>query len=286
MRFRVGVIRLAAVPLLAASPAPLLALDVPPIALASAYRGDEELTAYWVSEKLDGMRGYWDGTRLLSRNGNTISAPAWFTRGWPDVPLDGELWIGRGAFEATVSTVRRTIPDDVAWKRVRFMVFDLPAGEGTFRHRFNELSRLVDDAANPALAAVEQRSFADREALMGMLRSVVRQGGEGLILRRIDAPYRSGRGTDLLKLKTQQDSDARVVGYVPGKGRHAGALGALIVESADGKRFRLGSGLTDEQRASPPAVGTWVSYRFRGEHRVSGLPRFPSFLRARPDLSE
>ena len=73
--------------------------ESPPLMLAEIYREDVNPADYWVSEKLDGVRAYWDGSRLLFRSGQTIQAPDWFTRELPRTALDGELWIGRGQFE-------------------------------------------------------------------------------------------------------------------------------------------------------------------------------------------
>ena len=117
---------------------------------------------------------------------------------------------------------------------------------------------------------------------MAQLDRMVKEGGEGLMLHRGDAPYRAARNDDLLKVKTHEDAEARVVGHVPGQGRHAGRMGALQVETPEGVRFRLGTGFTDAQREQPPALGTWVTYRFRGVS-AKGVPRFASFLRVRPD---
>ena len=99
-------------------PAPLLAgaYPTPPLMLANNFRTDIRLADYWVSEKLDGVRGYWDGEKLLTRGGEPIHAPQWFTAGWPNVPLDGELWAGRGRFSRAVSAVRQAQPDDAAWR--------------------------------------------------------------------------------------------------------------------------------------------------------------------------
>ena len=131
--------------------------------------------------------------------------------------------------------------------------------------------------------AVPQRKVAGDAELQALLREVVRGGGEGLMLHRGASLYRAGRGDDLLKLKTHDDAEARVIAHVPGKGKHAGRLGALMVETPEGRRFALGTGFTDAQRADPPPVGSWVTYRFRGLHEGSGLPRFASFLRVRSD---
>lgn len=254
-----------------------------PIMLANNYRADIELSAYWVSEKYDGMRAYWDGTQLLTRGGERIVAPDWFVRGLPPVALDGELWAGRGRLQETVSTVRRQTPDDAAWRRIRFMVFDLPAEADSFDQRLARLRLLIPQLNLPWVQAVEQRRLADHAALQALLQKTVRDGGEGLMLHRGASAYRAERNDDLLKLKPWDDAEARVVGYQAGQGRHARRVGALLVETPEGKRFRLGSGLSDAQRESPPPVGAWITYRHSG-FNDSGIPRFAKFLRERSDM--
>ncbi len=240
------------------------------------------LPDYWLSEKYDGVRGHWDGQRLLTRGGLVVQAPAWFTAGWPKDAMDGELWMGRGRFEDTVSAVRRLQPDELAWRQVRFMVFDLPGHPGPFDERLQAYQMLVQRLQQDWVQAVPQERIESHAALAQRLDELVRAGGEGLMLHRGAAFYRAGRSEDILKVKTHEDAEARVVGYEPGKGRLKGMVGALLVETPEGRRFRLGSGLSDAQRASPPAIGTWVTYRYRGLHD-SGLPRFATFLRVRSD---
>lgn len=258
------------------------AAEAPALMLAKVYRRGIDLRDYWVSEKLDGVRGRWDGRQLLTRGGNTIAAPAWFTAGWPAVALDGELWIGRGRFEDTVSTVRQQLPDESAWRRIRFMLFDLPEHPGVFSERLVALQALVNAVNQPWLQTVEQVRGSTHAALMQQLDQVVRAGGEGLMLHRAQALYRAQRSDDLLKVKTHEDAEARVIGHELGKGRLAGMVGALLVETGDGIRFRLGSGLSDTLRRNPPPVGSWVTYRYRGTHD-SGLPRFATLVRVRSD---
>ena len=257
--------------------------SAPALQLAGRWRAGLDVTAYWVSEKYDGVRGYWDGRQLFTRGGERVNAPAWFTAGWPAEPMDGELWAGRGAFEHAQSTVLRQQPDDAAWRRMRFMVFDWPAHPGDFDARLAVLKARIAQAGSPTLQAVPQRRLATEAQLQALLREVVQGGGEGLMLHRGDAPYRTGRGDELLKLKEHDDAEARVVGHLPGKGKHTGRLGALLVEMPDGRRFALGTGLTDAERADPPPLGSWVTYRYRGLHEGSGLPRFASFMRVRAD---
>ena len=128
--------------LLLATPA-AWAADAPALLLANVYRPGIPLADYWVSEKYDGVRGYWDGQTLRTRGGETVAAPAWFTAGWPATPMDGELWAGRGRFAHAQSTTRQQQPDDAAWRQMRFMVFDLPAHGGVFDERLAALKTLV-----------------------------------------------------------------------------------------------------------------------------------------------
>ncbi len=265
-----------------------LAADVkPPLMLANVYGPAVQLADYWVSEKYDGVRGYWDGQKLLSRGGQLINAPAWFTANWPSVPMDGELWAGRGQFQKAVSTVRQQTPDDAAWRGMRFMVFDLPAEPGPFTERLSALNGVVGKLAVPWVQAVAQSKVASHAALQSQLRQITKAGAEGLMLHRGSSLYKGARNDDLLKVKTHDDAEAKVIAHISGKGKYAGLMGALLVEipaadSKTAKRFKLGTGFTDAQRQNPPAVGSQVTYRYRGLND-SGIPRFASFMRLRED---
>jgi DNA ligase-1 len=253
-----------------------------PLMLANLYRAELPLAGYWVSEKYDGVRAYWDGTQLWTRQGHRIHAPDWFTAGWPTQPLDGELWAGHGRFTAASSAVARDVPGDDAWRQLRYMVFDLPAHAGPFDERLPDLHRLLAAHKTPWLQAVPQHKLADQAALQALLRHTVRNGGEGLMLHRGASLYRGERSDDLLKLKQHLDAEATVIGHLPGKGKYEGLLGALQVQTPEGLRFRLGSGLRDADRASPPPIGSQVTYRYLGLH-PDGAPRFASFVRLRAD---
>lgn len=277
------------VPVVATEPAAAApSAKVPALMLAKVYHPGVELAEYWVSEKYDGVRGFWDGKKLLTRGGERIAAPAWFTAGWPTVAMDGELWAGRGKFQQAVSTVRQQTPDDAAWRGIRFMVFDLPQHGGVFTDRIAATASQVQVLGQSWVQAAPQFKLPSHKALQALLAKTVREGGEGLMLHRGAAVYAGGRSDDLLKVKTHEDTEARVVGHLPGKGKHAGTVGALLVEmpAMDGKpnqRFKLGSGLSDAERAAPPPIGSVVTYRFRGLND-SGLPRFATFVRVRSDL--
>jgi DNA ligase-1 len=260
----------------AASPAPTLLL-------AERYRGDIDVSRYWASEKLDGVRAVWDGKVLRFRSGNPVPAPKWFIDALPRQPLDGELWLGRGSFDQLSAIVRRQVPVEAEWQRVRYMIFELPDAPGSFTERVEQIKAVTVAANLPWLQAVPQFRLPDADALGKQLRDVVRNGGEGLMLHRDDAIYETGRSSALLKVTPWLDAEATVVAHLPGKGKYVGMLGALHMEMSDGRRFALGSGLTDAQRRNPPPLGTQITFRYR-ELTKNGMPRFPRYLRVRDKL--
>ena len=249
-----------------------------PVLLAGVYGEHIDPTLYWVSEKYDGVRALWDGQQLRFRSGRVIAAPAWFTARLPSTPLDGELWLGRGRFDALSGMVRSSSPNDVDWKQISYMVFELPLGAGTFTERASQLSALVQRTAWSQLQAVGQVRVTNRTELHRRLQQVTSAGGEGLVLHLASSAMTSGRSDVLLKLKPEQDTEATVTGHRAGKGKYAGQVGALQVQMPSGQRFFLGSGLSDEDRRSPPPLGSQVTYRFR-DVTPQGLPRFATYLR-------
>ncbi|EIC22019.1 DNA ligase [Thiorhodovibrio frisius] len=252
----------------------------PALMLAKTHQAGTDVAHYWVSEKLDGVRARWDGSRLISRGGHVIQAPDWFVAGFPSVPLDGELWLGRGQFALMSGLARRQEPDEDAWREVRFMVFDLPTLDAPFSERLVELQRLLADAPSERIALIEQFRVADEKALLAHLAAVERLGGEGLMLHHEDARYREGRSSDLLKVKSKQDAEAKVLAHLPGRGKYQGMLGALLVQDDQGRRFRIGTGFSDAERRNPPPIGSTITFQYQGETKT-GLPRFASYLRLR-----
>lgn len=266
------------------SPAASNGLQAPAPMLASRFDpAIHEPAGYLVSEKLDGVRARWDGQRLLTRNGNPIDVPAWFTAGWPRQSMDGELWTRRGEFQQVSDLVRALRRNDAGWRPVRFMAFDLPADGGGFARRSTRLRSLVLAAGVATLGVIAQVPVRDRNALQARLQAVVDAGGEGLMLHRAQARYQAGRSEALLKFKPFDDAEARVVGYRAGKGKYAGMVGALLVEDARGRRFGIGSGLRDADRARPPRIGEQVTFRYQGL-TAKGTPRFARYLRVRRDV--
>lgn len=277
-----GVLLPGAMPALAAvtESAEATAVATPALMLAKSWQAGLDSRAFLVSEKLDGVRAYWDGKVLYFKSGRVIAAPAWFTAALPKTALDGELWLGRHNFDRVSGIVRRAVALDDEWREVRYMIFDLPGAAGTFAERSARLVALLEGSAVDWLRPVAQFRVADSAALQAQLKNTAASGGEGLMLHRAQAVWQPGRSADLRKLKMVPDEDARVVAHMDGKGKHAGRMGALLVETPEGKRFALGTGFTDAQREAPPAVGAFVTYRYR-DRTAAGLPKFASFLRVR-----
>ncbi|KII90494.1 hypothetical protein PLICRDRAFT_39053 [Plicaturopsis crispa FD-325 SS-3] len=237
-------------------------------------------TGWWISEKLDGVRTYYDGKKMISRLGNPFSPPQALLDKLPkDVTLDGELFGGRGEFQSTVSIVKTF--NSPHWKNITFQIFDVPSMKDVpFEERLEYLQKTFGAGgpyASKEFVVVSHTRAESREHVLDKLREIEDLGGEGLMLRKPESLYEGNRSGTLLKIKTFFDAEARVTGYVPGKGRHKGATGALKCEMASGKTFNVGSGLSDKQRGKPPNVGTIIVYRFQ-ELTRDGAPRFPTFV--------
>lgn len=255
----------------------------PPLLLAERWDNAQDLAGWWMSEKLDGVRAYWDGRSLVSRLGNVFHAPDWFLAGLPAVPLDGELWIGRKSFQRTVGVVRRQDRTDL-WKQVSYLVFDAPATPGPFEDRLGFVRGHIKEHRPPYVRAHDHAACESLNHLRAELARVEALGGEGLMLRKPGSAYEVGRSITLLKVKSFRDAEARVVEHLAGAGRHKGRLGALLVELADGTRFAVGTGFSDAERGSPPAVGSLIAFRYQ-ELSDGGVPRFPSYIGARDDVA-
>ena len=253
-----------------------------PVMLAHTWDGKSEVNGWWMSEKLDGMRGYWTGKEFISRSGHIIHAPPWFTINFPTTALDGELWMAREHFQALISIVRKKNAGD-EWKKVRYFIFDAPLIQDGFEKRLKYANQWFNKHPNPYTEVLKQTLCKNQAHLQQTLTDIESRGGEGIMLRKSKSPYTIGRSKDLLKVKRFQDTEARVIEHLPGKGKYAGLLGSLLVELPNGIRFSIGSGFSDQERTSPPPIGSTITFKYQGFHS-SGIPRFATFLRIREKI--
>jgi DNA ligase 1 len=255
----------------------------PGLLLANAWNNTFDVSGWWMSEKLDGVRAYWDGKTFYSRLGNQFLAPDWFTASLPDVPLDGELWGGRKQFQKTMGIVRRQDRSD-HWKFVSFLVFDAPKMNAHFEERLAFVQNILQVRPSAYARPLEHTRCRGLDHLHAELARIEALGGEGLMMREPGSKYDVGRSSSLLKVKTFVDAEARVIDHLPGTGRHRGRTGALLVELPNGKQFSVGTGLSDQERETPPSVGSIITFRYQ-ELTDGGVPRFPSFVRVRADAT-
>ncbi|GFO25016.1 DNA ligase [Plakobranchus ocellatus] len=258
------------------------------ISLLLAHKYEEKTTdprGWWISEKLDGVRAFWNGRCFYSRLGNAFYAPEWFTKDLPkDIHLDGELFGGRGQFQSTVSIVKTA--ESPKWKDIKYHVFDAPhMGKEVFEKRMNTIKEYFEENEPEYAVFVEQTKCKSKEHLEAKLTKVLNIGGEGLMIRQPKSIYEGTRSRTLLKIKKFYDAEAIVIAHERGKGVNQNRCGALRCRMACGKEFSVGSGMTDKNRNNPPKIGSIITYKFQ-ELSKSGTPRFPTFVGVRLDKTE
>lgn len=253
------------------------------IMLPQVYEQGIDVSNWLMSEKLDGVRGYWDGRQLLSKNGAPFHPPSSFVRNFPDFAIEGEIWGGRNTFEKTVGIVKKQGPHD-GWLDLKFAVFDVPAAEGGFEERLKVAEEWFIKNPSRYAFVIEHTPIKNSRHLQQELKKVEALEGEGIILRRPGSPYTKGRSGDILKVKSYSDMEAVVIGHIPGQGRNEGRMGSLLVELPGSQTiFKIGTGFSDEIRKNPPTVGSLITFKYYGFYE-SGIPKFPSFMRIREEF--
>lgn len=243
------------------------------------------IAGFFMSEKLDGMRCYSDGgitrglpveqvpwanttklnrlkdpvvsTGLWTRYGIVIRAPGFWLDLLPKVPLDGELYLGRGMFQSLVS-ITKSFDAGERWRQVEYKVFDAPPDEAIFANgqidninykkrftnilnwlrgrgrsnpwipksmgfiqRYKALQALLKDGnGTVSVHHQEQLPFSTNAAVQRMndfLNQVVADGGEGVMLKNLNSLWEPERSYSLLKHKPFHDAEATVVGYTWGR---------------------------------------------------------------------
>lgn len=249
----------------------------PDLMLLSEYK-NQEVSGWVMSEKLDGVRGYWDGKQLISRQGYPLSPPDYFVANFPPFAIDGELFSERGKFEEISSTVRSAKPK--GWHKLKLYVFDVPNAEGDLFARLNSLSQYLATNPTPYIEIIEQIPIQNQQHLQQFYQQILNKNGEGIVIRNPNAAYIHGRSAQILKFKPTFDEECTVIAHHKGKGKYAEKLGAITCENQRG-RFRIGSGFSDKERENPPPIGTQITYKYRGLTE-QGKPRFATYLRTRP----
>ena len=257
----------------------VLLAQKPNLLLLQTYK-DQNITGWVMSEKLDGVRAYWNGKKLISRGGKTIQAPKWFTKEYPPFEVDGELWTKRGDFENITSIVRDQTPS-IHWKEVKHHIFEVPHAEGSLTVRLKK----VKPYESRHFIVIPQIKIRDKKHLKSFLEEIEQKGGEGVVVRDPSAPYIDKRTSKALKVKSFHDAECKIIGYTKGKGKYKGLVGAIRCEMENTTLFKIGSGLTDAFRNNPLPLGTVITFKYQSFTKY-GKPRFPVFLRVREIATE
>lgn len=255
----------------------LLFASKPKLLLLKIYK-DQNISGWVMSEKLDGVRAYWDGKNLISRGGKIIHAPAWFTKGYPPFAIDGELWSKRGDFENISSIVRDKVPTE-KWHEIKHYIFEVPNAKGGLFKRVEKVKPYEGDI----IKIIKQIPVKDKKHLELFLKEVEKKSGEGIVVRDPKAPYIAKRTSRALKVKSFLDTECKVIELFKGKGKYSNVLGSLKCKLPDGKTFKIGSGFSDKERKNPPKVGDIITFKYK-EMTKYGKPRFPVFLRVREHI--
>ena len=248
---------------------------------ATVYGGDEEIAGWYMSEKLDGIRGYWDGEKLLTRKGKIINAPKWFVQNFPPFELDGELWSSRKSFEFIQSTVLDKSPSE-SWEKITFNIFEVPNTKGNFESRLEKAQQWFNKNNNEHVKIIPQIVCTGKKHLEEFLALIESKGGEGVIIKNPGQEYHTGRSPHILKVKNSNDMEGIVIGINKGKGKYENMMGSLTIKLENGIVFNLGSGFSDFERKNPPKLNSQITFKYYG-YTKNGIPKFASFLHIRKD---
>ena len=239
-------------------------------------KSKHNISNWYMSEKLDGIRAYWNGKELLSKNGNKIYAPKWFTKDFPPFELDGELWTKRDDFESIQNIVLDTNPSS-KWEEITYNIFEVPNEKGNFDKRLEKIKFWLDKNPNKIIKIIPQLICKNETDLNIYLKELVNKKAEGIILKNPNLEYFTGRSENILKVKKFYDDEGLVIGL---NYSNNGEFKSLQLKLNNGIIFNLGGGFSDIQRKNPPQIGDIVTFKYY-DLTKNNKPKFASFLRIR-----
>ncbi len=256
----------------------LFALD---LQKPKTYQGSEDISGWYMSEKLDGIRGVWDGENLTTRKGHKIYAPKWFIEKLPPFKLDGELWTTQNDFENIQSIVMDKKPSK-QWTQITYNIFEIPDAKGDFSQRLAKLQIWLDKnpKSNQVIKIIPQIICKDENHLQSYLSQIIQLKGEGVIIKDSTLPYHTGRSPHILKVKKAADMEGKVIDI--NYRDSSTVMKSLVLKLSNGSIFTLGNGFIKEQRVNHPKIGDIITFKYYGLTK-KGKPKFASFLHIRKD---
>ena len=234
------------------------------------------ITNWYMSEKLDGIRAYWNGKELLSKNGNKIYAPFWFIKDFPPFELDGELWTKRDDFENIQNIVLDANPS-IKWDEITYNIFEIPNEKGNFDKRLEKINSWLNKNPNKSIKIIPQKICKNESELDDYLNELINKKAEGIMLKNPNLEYFNGRNENILKVKKFYDEEGLIIDLNYSK---EGKFKSLKLKLENGIIFNLGGGFSDIQRKNPPQIGDIVTFKYY-DLTKNNKPKFASFLRVR-----
>ena len=254
----------------------------PDLFLLKTYNENVDIIGWVMSEKLDGVRGFWNGKKLISRGGNVFNPPKWWLKGFPSFAIDGELWTKQNDFENIVSIVRSQ--KNKGWGEINFMIFEVPNQQGGLLKRISILDNYLDKNPSQYIKIIKQIPIKNKLQLESFLEKITAKKGEGVVVRNPKTPYKTGRLSSALKVKKYFDAECVVRQILLGKGKYHNKMGSILCILQSGKKVKIGTGFTDKERDNPPKIGTKVTFKYYGLTK-KGKFKYPVFLRIRQKVS-
>uniref|UniRef100_A0A6B2LEL7 ATP-dependent DNA ligase family profile domain-containing protein n=1 Tax=Arcella intermedia TaxID=1963864 RepID=A0A6B2LEL7_9EUKA len=242
------------------------------------WNGEQDPTGWIISEKLDGLRAFWDGKRLFSKRGQPILAPVDFTGPLPSgTCLDGELWIDYGCFNTISSMYRKSHLANNAdlWRDVKYCVFDAPMHPGSYPERHSFASKSIS-GSGPHVCSIPIQRCLGLPHLKATLQEVTQKKGEGLMLYHPEAPHTPGRTSNLLKVKAYSEEDVKLLQCNPNSY-------SFLCEQKNGATCTVKCSGWDYM--NPPAPGTILTVKHSGYFKTSQKLKYPFLLRFRPEIT-
>jgi len=255
----------------------------PDLFLLKTYDEKLDVSGWVMSEKLDGIRGFWDGKKLISRGGLILNPPKTWTLGFPNFAIDGELWTKRSNFEEVSSIIRRKIPDN-RWQNVSFNIFEVPNQQGGILQRLKVLQDYLRQQPSKTIKIIKQIPVKSKQHLNTFLNKIIKKKGEGIVVRNPKTLYQTGRLSSALKVKKFQDDECIVLEILKGTGKYTNKMGSLKCKTKTGEILKVGTGFTDAQRQNPPAIGSEITFKYYGLTKNKKY-KYPVFLKIKPKLT-
>jgi len=236
---------------------------------------NQNISNWYMSEKLDGIRAFWDGEKLYTKNGNIINTPKTFTKNFPKFHLDGELWTKRDDFENIQNIVLDKNPSS-KWSEITYNIFEAPNLEGDFKNRLYKIKLWFSLNHNENINLIPQYICKNKKDLDKFLEKIITKKGEGIIIKNPNLTYINKRNENILKVKKFYDMEGLVVDINYNNSK----MKSLVLKLEDGTIFNLGNGFSDEERVNHPKIGDTVTFKYY-DFTKNSKPKFASFLRVR-----